>query len=73
MPFVESCPRQSVRRAAILTDGATRLVERYGRSWSDLLTILTTSGPSQLVQSTRIEEYRGKVFDDATAVLCSFM
>ncbi|MEY9933477.1 hypothetical protein ABH926_008132 [Catenulispora sp. GP43] len=72
-------PVSAAYRAAVVTDGITRLVERYGRSWADLLKRLDSHGPNQLVKDVRAEEratpagqYRGKVHDDATAALCRF-
>lgn len=74
-----SLPLAGVTRAALLTDGVTRLVERYGRSWSDLLDRLDKSGPRQVVADVRAEElaappgaFRGKLHDDVTAVFCRF-
>lgn len=74
-----SIPEDEATRAAVVTDGITRLVERYGRSWSDLVDRLDKAGPAQLVADVRDEEratppgtYRGKVHDDATAVFCRF-
>jgi hypothetical protein len=68
----------SVRRAAVISDGAARLVERFGvLSWPELLDALQADGPSELISRTRKAESaagarRGKRFDDATAafVLC---
>lgn len=74
-----SVPLAEVRRAGLLTDGVTRLVERYGRSWLDVLERMDGEGPRQVVADVRAEElpgpvgaYRGKVHDDATAVFCRF-
>lgn len=74
-----SVPLRDVTRAALMTDGITRLVERYGRSWLDLLDRLDKQGPGQLVADVRAEElavppgtYRGKLHDDVTAVFCRF-
>ncbi|MGH2947916.1 MAG: protein phosphatase 2C domain-containing protein [Solirubrobacteraceae bacterium] len=75
-----SLPTTTVRRAALLSDGAARLVERYAlMDWRQLLDLLTTDGPVGLIQSTRQVELaetdadratrRGKTHDDATAVL----
>jgi hypothetical protein len=69
-----------VRRAAVLTDGATRLVERFGvLDWRGLLDVLEVEGPVELIRRTRAAETaetaedragrRGKHHDDATAVL----
>lgn len=68
----------SVRRAGVLSDGAARLVERFGElSWPELLDALESVGPDELIARTRKAEAaaavrRGKRFDDATAafVVC---
>ncbi|WP_344898342.1 hypothetical protein [Actinomadura meridiana] len=71
-------PVTNVRRAAVLSDGASRLVERFGRmGWDDLLQLLDEEGPRELVRRTREVEAtssgaRGKRYDDATAVLVRF-
>jgi hypothetical protein len=74
-------PAASVRRAAVLTDGATRLVDRFELlDWPDLLDILDTAGPVELIRRTREAEAsdphgrrwkRGKATDDATAAYCT--
>ena len=76
---VGSVPLADVTRAALMTDGITRLAERYGRSWLDLVDRLDECGPSQLVADVRAEElavppgtYRGKLHDDVTVVFCRF-
>jgi hypothetical protein len=71
---------QGVRRAALLTDGAARLVERFGlMGWDELLALLEEEGPRELIRRTRTAERerrpattRGKQFDDATALLVRF-
>ena len=75
-----SVPMRDVARAALMTDGITRLVERYGRSWLDLVERMDKHGPRQLVADVRAEElaaapgaYRGKLHDDVTAVFCRFI
>jgi hypothetical protein len=71
-------PAEQLRRAAVLTDGATRLVERFHLlDWIDLIKILDTEGPTALIRRVRAAENtlepapgsRGKLHDDATAVL----
>jgi hypothetical protein len=73
-------PASQVRRAALLSDGAARLVERFRLiDWRELLDLLTTEGPDLLICRTRDAELaetdtdratrRGKRHDDATAVL----
>lgn len=71
-------PADAVRRAAVLTDGAARLVSPFGvREWTGLLDLLIAGGPEQLIHETReIERIdpvgvrwpRNKPSDDATAV-----
>lgn len=78
-------PRSRLDRALLLTDGASRLVDRYGRDWRDLLRLAGSEGPDALLaqvhaedervavlRESRNESIRGKRFDDATAVLCRF-
>jgi Protein phosphatase 2C len=71
-------PVAGLRRAAVLSDGASRLVERFGRlDWGGLLRVLDDEGPRELVRRTRAAEEaesfaRGKRYDDATAVLVRF-
>lgn len=67
-----------LHRAAVLTDGAARLVKPFGvLSWAALLDLLSTAGPNELLRRTRyIEEHdpagirwpRNKKSDDATVV-----
>jgi hypothetical protein len=71
-----------LRRAALLTDGATRAVEVFGLTdWPGLLTMLQGPGPGHLIRQVRRAEYRagrdrdpaaGKPHDDATAAFCAF-
>ena len=60
-----------VRRFAMVTDGVSRLIERYGWGWGQLLDTLEKQGPDQAVQSVREAElatkpgtFRGKRHDD---------
>ena len=75
-----SLPITSLRRAALLSDGAARLVERFALAdWRELLDLLGAEGPEELIRRTREAERteteaeragrRGKQHDDATAVL----
>ncbi|MGW7603201.1 UTRA domain-containing protein [Streptomyces antimycoticus] len=66
-----------VRQAALLTDGASRLVDSFGAlSWEQLLDLLRTEGPAALIARTREAELadpvgerwpRFKRSDDASA------
>jgi hypothetical protein len=72
-----SFDRAAVGRAALLSDGASRFVERFHLgTWSDLLHLLEKAGPDELIRQVRAAEVaqpaaerRGKIHDDATAVL----
>jgi len=76
-----SVPRAGVRAAAVLSDGASRLVDRFGlATWEDLLKTLDTRGPRELLRQVRDAENsdldgsrwpRGKAHDDASAVYCT--
>lgn len=70
----------AVRRAALLSDGASRWVDRFGLGkWAELLDLLAEHGPGELIhqvwQAERAEtdqdraahRRRGKEHDDATA------
>jgi hypothetical protein len=71
-------PVEGLRCAAVLSDGASRLVERFGlMDWGELLRLLDEEGPRELVRRTRAAEAtgtrpRGKQYDDATAVFVRF-
>ncbi|WP_207782428.1 hypothetical protein [Phytoactinopolyspora limicola] len=75
-----SFPLTDVRAAALLSDGASRLADRFGLlTWRQLLDVLDNDGPAALIQSTRAAEDsdpnghrwpRGKSHDDATAIHC---
>lgn len=74
---VGSVDAATVRRAALMTDGMSRLVERYGWSWARLMDVVESDGPAAAVDAVRAEElatvpgtFRGKQYDDATIVLC---
>jgi hypothetical protein len=72
-------PLNDVRRAAVLTDGAARLVERFGHTWAGLFELADRDGPRAVLTAVREAEsaagggrFRGKRFDDATLALCRF-
>jgi hypothetical protein len=72
-------PAGDVGAAALLTDGASRLVDAFQLlSWEELFHVLSVEGPSSLIARTREVEIDGatanddrkrKYHDDATAVL----
>lgn len=75
-----SAPSSGVRAALLLSDGASRLNDRFElRTWEETLELVRSDGPSALISAVRDAERadpqgrrwpRGKIFDDATVVLC---
>jgi len=73
--------RTQVRATALLSDGASRLVDRFRlATWEDALKTLDTAGPRELLRQVREAESsdpggsrwpRGKAHDDASAAYCS--
>lgn len=73
-------PLVDLRRVAVLTDGAARIVETFQRlDWPAMLDVLTIHGPASLIAQVRATEAedrvgvrwpRNKISDDATAVYC---
>ncbi len=71
-----------LRRAALLTDGASCAVDDYGLfEWSGILDLLTGAGPAELIRRVRAAErgdpdglarVRYKRHDDATVAACLF-
>ncbi|WP_340378425.1 integrase [Streptomyces sp. SS7] len=68
----------SLTAVSLLSDGATRLVDRFQlATWQGMLDVLSSSGPAELIRRVREAEAgdreglrwpRGKTHDDATAV-----
>lgn len=75
-----SIGRTRLRRAALLTDGAANIVDRYQlMDWSQALDIIANGGPLSLIEDVRQAEARdpkakqwprSKQHDDATIVYC---
>ncbi|MFE1781064.1 integrase [Streptomyces sp. NPDC059506] len=71
-------PLDSLASVTLLSDGATRLVDRFGlASWNEVLAVLDSTGPDELIHRTREAEDsdpdgrrwpRGKAHDDATVL-----
>jgi hypothetical protein len=71
-------PSRNLHRAALLSDGASRLVDPFQlATWEELLALLDESGPDELLRQVRAAEAvdpearqwpRTKRSDDATAV-----
>ncbi|GIH93889.1 protein phosphatase 2C domain-containing protein [Planobispora siamensis] len=72
-----SAPIDAVRAVALLSDGASRLADRFAlATWRQILDLLAHDGPAGLIRRVREAERsdpygerwpRGKIFDDATA------
>lgn len=72
----------AIRRAALLTDGASRAVDLFELfGWRELLDLITDHGPQELIRKVRAAETedidgeqrpRFKRHDDATVALCLF-
>jgi hypothetical protein len=75
-------PADRVRAAALLSDGASRLVGLFElATWREVLDTLERSGPGELIRRVREAEHtdpdgslrpRTKTHDDATAAYCLF-
>lgn len=73
-----SMPVQQVRTVTLLSDGATRIVDRFGLiGWRELLDVLERDGPEKLIHDVREAERsdpegvrwpRGKISDDASVI-----
>jgi hypothetical protein len=71
-------PAAGLRGMALLSDGATRITDRYGLlSWPAVLSIIRDQGPAELIRQVRAAEDsdpdrrrwpRGKARDDATII-----
>ncbi|QXJ23624.1 protein phosphatase 2C domain-containing protein [Actinomadura graeca] len=76
--LVGSTPLVELNGVALLSDGASRLADRFGLlGWPELLAVLRKGGPAELIARTREAEAsdpvgarwpRGKASDDASAV-----
>ena len=78
--LVDTVARDGLRRAAVLSDGATRLVDRFSLlDWPSFLDVLAEQGPDAIIAQVRAAEHsdpdgqrwpRGKRHDDASAAFC---
>jgi hypothetical protein len=81
--LTDTVPRGGLQRAAVLSDGATRLVDRFGLlDWPSFLDVLAEQGPDAIIQQVRAAEAsdpdgrrwpRGKRHDDASAAFCQLV
>jgi hypothetical protein len=79
--LTRTIPRHTIRRAAVLSDGAAALVDYGLTNWNEILDTLQHVGPAELIRRIRKAEAsdphgerwpRYKTSDDATAALCLF-
>jgi hypothetical protein len=68
-----SCPISSLTGAVLLSNGASRIVDRFRLAdWPEVLAVLASSGPAEVIHRVRQEETRHKVAaDDATITHCT--
>lgn len=75
--LVGTAARQDIGRVLLCSDGVSRLTERYGWSWPQLVDTVDRAGSDQVFRAIRQAErtdpdprrWRGKQHDDATLVL----
>ncbi|MFD4693744.1 protein phosphatase 2C domain-containing protein [Streptomyces sp. NPDC058463] len=68
-----SCPALDLTAAALLSNGASRIVDRFGLTdWPGTMALLSSSGPAEVVRRVRRAEARHAVAaDDATIAYCT--
>jgi Protein phosphatase 2C len=73
-------PIDGLRAAALLSNGASRIVSPYAlMSWAVLLDVLGAHGPDEIIRRVRraetdsSDDARGSVPDDATIAYCTWM
>ncbi|WBC05675.1 hypothetical protein [Micromonospora sp. WMMA1976] len=65
------CPAGEAGTAALLSNGASRLVDTFGLSdWAGLLRLLETDGPADVIRRVREAEARGGVATDDATIVC---
>lgn len=67
------CPVSELTGALLLSNGASRIVDRFGHAdWPDVLAVLASSGPAAIINRVREAEAREAVAaDDATIAYCT--
>ncbi|GAA0423563.1 hypothetical protein Acor_73530 [Acrocarpospora corrugata] len=68
-----SCPISELAGAVLLSNGASRIVDRFQLTdWPEVMTVLATSGPAEIIHRVRQAEARHAVTaDDATIAHCT--
>lgn len=69
--IVGSCPAEEVTVTALLSNGASRLVDTFGLTgWAGLLHLLATEGPEGIIRRVREAEARDNVATDDATIIC---
>ncbi|MFJ1846290.1 MULTISPECIES: hypothetical protein [unclassified Streptomyces] len=68
-----SCPLSELTGAVLLSNGAGRIVDRFGLAdWPGVMALLASSGPAEIIRRVRRAEARHAVAaDDATIAHCT--
>lgn len=67
------CPTSGLTGAVLLSNGAGRIVDRFGLAdWSETLAVLRSSGPAEIIRRVRrAEAHHAVAPDDATIAHCT--
>ena len=66
-----SCPADEVTTTALLSNGASRLVDTFGLTgWAGLLHLLEIDGPGEIIRRVREAEARDGVATDDATIVC---
>ena len=66
-----SFPADEVTATALLSNGASRLVDTFGLTdWAGLLHLVDTDGPGEIIRRVREAEARGRVATDDATIVC---
>ena len=68
-----SCPVSELTSAVLLSNGASRIVDRFRLAdWPGVMAVLASSGPAEIIRRVRQAEARHAVpADDATIAHCT--
>ncbi|WP_328459321.1 hypothetical protein OHA21_26795 [Actinoplanes sp. NBC_00393] len=65
------CPTGDVTTTALLSNGASRIVDTFGLTdWAGLLHLLDTEGPAEIIRRVREAEARDGVATDDATIIC---
>jgi hypothetical protein len=68
-----SCPIPELTGAVLLSNGASRIVDRFGLAdWPEVMAVLASSGPAEIIHRVRqAEAHHAVAADDATIAHCT--